>query len=96
MLDKIQSNLPAGYTQPVNRTGSQTPAPHASSRPLGGPAAEVSLSSEAVTLQKALKAAQEGPDIRADIVQAIQDQLKAGTYRVDANSLADKLMPFMK
>lgn len=96
MLDKIQPNLPAGYTQQVNRTGGAAPVPEQSSRSLGGPAAEVNLSSEAVALQKAVKAAQETPDIRADIVQAIQDQLKAGTYRVDANTLADKLMPFMK
>ncbi len=94
MIDKIQPNLPSGYVNNINATAGA--AYTESNRTQSTPSAEVSLSDDALALQRILQAAKDAPDVRADIVQEIKGQIEAGNYKVDVNSLADKLLPFMK
>ena len=54
-----------------------------------------SLSSAAQELLKARRAAQDAPEVRADLVAELRRQVQSGTYQVDANSLARKLMPLL-
>ena len=65
-------------------------------RNLENASAEVRLSSDAVMLQKSVQAVRQAPDDREDVVNAIKQQLEAGTYQVDVKSLANTLLPFMK
>ena len=50
-----------------------------------------SLSAEAQEILRARRAAQEAPDVRADRVAALRQQIQDGTYQVDAQSLARRL-----
>lgn len=101
MIDKTQgaSNVPASYTNNVNRTESRRVEPADAARParqIDGEATEVSLSSDALALQRALKAVQEAPDVRDDLVQAIRAKLEDGAYQVDADALAERLLSRLK
>ncbi|GAB4428683.1 MAG: hypothetical protein Kow0031_08980 [Anaerolineae bacterium] len=101
MIDKIQPNqpnqpnLPSGYVNPVNNSKAVAAYSETGSK-FTSQSAEVSLSDDALALQRIMQAAQETPDVRADIVQQLRSEIEAGTYKVDVNSLADKLLPFMK
>jgi len=53
---------------------------------------QVILSPEAASLQAALKASKGGEDVREAKVQAIQQQIKNGTYRIDSRQVAAKII----
>ena len=93
MINKIQPNQPTGYTNGVHRVEGklevvQTKAHDAT--------AEVSLSNDALALQRATKAVKEAPDVRVDVVESIRTQLEAGTYQVNTERLAEKLLPLLQ
>jgi flagellar biosynthesis anti-sigma factor FlgM len=107
MIDKIQpnqpnqpnqanqANLPTGYVN--NATSNKAAAAYANTNSkFTSQSAEVSFSDDALAMQRIMQAAQETPDVRADIVQQLKGDIEAGNYKVDVNSLADKLLPFMK
>ncbi|MCB0155427.1 MAG: flagellar biosynthesis anti-sigma factor FlgM [Anaerolineae bacterium] len=96
MIDKISSNGPVSYSNGVNPVERSGATPDQNSRQIDQRAAEVTLSAEALALSRTVQAAKEGPEVRTDKVEAIKNQVAAGTYRVDANALADKLLPFLK
>ena len=50
-----------------------------------------SLSAEAQELLRARRATQEAPDVRADLVASLRQQIQDGTYRVDEQALAQRL-----
>jgi negative regulator of flagellin synthesis FlgM len=52
---------------------------------------QASLSAEAQELLQARRAVQESPDVRADRVAALRQQIQDGTYRVDEQALARRL-----
>lgn len=55
---------------------------------------EVSISD---TAKELLKAQQGGLDpVRAQRIEDLKSQVSAGTYRVDADKVAEKLVPFFK
>lgn len=96
MIDKIQPGVPAGYTNSINPSEGKAGLPAGATPPVDNSSAEVSLSEDAKSLQRIMKAVQDAPEVRTDVVQAIQQQIEAGTYNVDTESLADKLLPFLK
>ncbi len=55
---------------------------------------EVSISTEAMELLKAQGTAQD--PARAERIEELKSQVSSGTYQVDANKLADKLLPYFK
>lgn len=96
MIDKIQPGVPAGYTNSVNPAEDKAAIPVGATPNIDESSAEVSLSEDAKSLQRVMKAVQDAPEVRTDVVQAIQEQIEAGTYNVDTESLADKLLPFLR
>lgn len=53
---------------------------------------EVHISEAGKDFQIAKRALQEVPDVRQDKIAAIKSSMEAGTYKVDSDSLADKLL----
>lgn len=49
------------------------------------------ISSAGKDIQSAKVAVAQAPDIRADLVSSIKEEINDGTYSVDAGSFADKL-----
>ena len=56
---------------------------------------EASLSAEARDLLKARRAAQEASDVRADLVAELQRQVRNGTYPLDEEALARRLVQLL-
>jgi flagellar biosynthesis anti-sigma factor FlgM len=96
MIDKIQPKLPASYTNDVTRAGGRPGVAPEKGREIGGASAEVSLSGDALALQQILHAAKDAPDVRDDVVRTMRDKLAAGTYTVNAEALAERLLPLVK
>lgn len=94
MVEKISGGMSAGYARETqfNREAAEIAQNklHAST-----PAAEVELSEEAQTLQKAMQAAQDAPDVRDDVVQGIKSQLDAGNYQVNHKQLAERIISLL-
>jgi len=96
MINKIQPNQPPGHTNHVNQVlGSQGEQPEKIQQ-TGKSAVELNLSSAALALAQIMEAVREEPDVRYDVVQQIKSQIEAGNYRIDVETLAEKLLPFMK
>lgn len=55
---------------------------------------EVRISPEAKELLGASNKAERGQDV--DKVQRLRNEVAAGTYHVDANKIADKLLPYLE
>lgn len=96
---KIQPNDPKTTTTGMNRVGSpaagtpQTPrADVAASAQAGQPAVRVELSGRARELHAAMTAANGAPDVRADKVAEVKAKVDAGTYSVDANVVARRML----
>lgn len=53
---------------------------------------EVHISEAGKDFQIAKKALQEVPDVRQEKIAMIKSSMEAGTYKVDSDSLADKLL----
>jgi negative regulator of flagellin synthesis FlgM len=52
----------------------------------------VNLSTTAKDVQNLKNAISKLPDVREEKVQALRDQIEKGTYRVDADKVADKMV----
>lgn len=52
---------------------------------------QLSISSMGKDIQTAKAAMKNVPDVRADVVAPIKEQINNGSYEVDVNSFADKL-----
>src|SRR5579884_2805063 len=66
----------------------------ASSQGAGSPASgdEVSISSEGQTLQRAIQAALQAGDVRAERVAEIRAKMQAGQYLLDPQAIADRML----
>lgn len=53
---------------------------------------EVIFSKEALEIQNAYKAAKTAPDVRMEKVAAIKEQIKSGTYTIDAKAVSEKIL----
>ncbi|MEW5960291.1 MAG: flagellar biosynthesis anti-sigma factor FlgM [Chloroflexota bacterium] len=96
MIDKVQSNVSAGYTNSINQVESKPETLNEKNRQISSPSAEVSLSKDAIALQTTIQGIKDAPDIRADIVQEIKSRVEAGTYKINVEALAERLLPFLK
>ena len=56
------------------------------------PGATVEISENARWMRQASDLAKAGPDVRADKVASIKKAVQSGTYKVDAQQIADKLV----
>lgn len=57
---------------------------------------KVDISASSRSFAIAMKAVQEAPEIRTDRVKELQESIKNGTYKVDARTLADKILSEIK
>jgi negative regulator of flagellin synthesis FlgM len=97
---KIQPNDPQQTTATgLSRVGSSTPASPPATRPVASPsgsgsdpAVRVELSGRARELHAALVAANAAPDVRTEKVAAAKAKVDAGTYSVDANVVARRML----
>lgn len=96
MIDNIPSNSPISYTNSINSVDSQREVVKGEQSEINNASAEVTFSRDALSLQRLIQSVKESPDVRHDVVHAIQGQLEAGTYQVDAEALADKLLPLLQ
>ena len=105
MVDKIQSDGAANYSQNVSRVerhSDVTPnqiqgqGDGANHQRFASASTEVDLSSDARLLQQALSAAKDVPDVRGDVVHQIQSQLATNSYEIDFEGLADRLLPLFQ
>lgn len=53
---------------------------------------KLEISDQAKHFQIALKAAKDSPNIRKEKVETIKSQIEAGTYKVSAEAVAEKMM----
>ena len=56
------------------------------------PEEKVNLSTTAKDVQNLKNAISKLPDVREEKVQALKDQIEKGTYRVDADKVAEKMV----
>jgi negative regulator of flagellin synthesis FlgM len=59
---------------------------------LGGGAAKTSISAQAKEASKAFATAVAAPDVREDRVAELKKKIQAGTYKINADLIADKLV----
>ncbi len=81
--------LVSQYTVNQNKGGAE-----AGKQAAGGivPEETVSLSSAARDFQKIEKAIDELPDVRGEKVQELREQIQAGTYEIDGERVAEKMV----
>jgi negative regulator of flagellin synthesis FlgM len=96
MINGIQPKLPVGYTKDVSSIEGKPDVSRVKGQEINTTSAQVSLSEDAAVLQRVLEAVKDMPDVRDDLVQAIRAQLEAGTYEVDAEALAERLLPLIE
>ena len=81
----------AGQAQPVNMDGaSAAPVQEAGQ---AAPAEKLALSSKAAQVQAAHEALAAAAEVRQEMVEKLKSDVAAGTYRVDAEKVAEKLLP---
>jgi negative regulator of flagellin synthesis FlgM len=66
--------------------------PQNASAPAGQPAARAELSARSRELHQALEAANAAPDVRADKVADAKARIAQGTYKVDAEHVAQRIL----
>ncbi len=69
----------------AQQTGSAAPAPQGD---------EVTLSAEGLELQRLIRAAQRVEDVRGEQVEAIRTKLRTGSYLLDPQMIANKMLGF--
>ena len=95
VIDKIQPRLHTSHTGDSLHVEGRSPASADKGRRVDDTSAEVHLSQAALDLQRAVQAAQDAPDIREDVVDRIRTQIETGTYEIDAQALARRLIQLL-
>lgn len=95
MINKIQPGSSTGYTNEVNRLEGKGEVTRPKAYQMDNTSAQVSLSGDAQALQRIFQAVKDTPDIRTDVVEAVRSKLEAGTYQVNVETLADRLLPLL-
>jgi len=75
----------------VKKTRETSPTEPTQSGPASG-ADRVELSSNSVDVQKMHEILQQTPDVRADRVRALKQQIEKGEYTVDSHKVADQML----
>lgn len=80
-------------TQPSSRQrSSRVAGSYRSSQTTTAPASTVEVSDRAQEVRRVTKLVNELPDVRADRVQALKQQIEAGTYNVSGEQIADLIV----
>lgn len=83
------------YVQGAENTTSPDNAKTAQmAEPKKAPEDKVSLSANAKDLQVAKEAMALSPDVRTDKVYEVQSAIQSGSYKIDAQQVADKIIGF--
>jgi len=69
-----------------------TPLREAAAAPASAGADQLELSSRAEEIRTARAALAQTPEVRADKVAELKAQIEAGTYRVDADKVAERIL----
>lgn len=86
-----QVGLPTASAHPVTSGAAADPTAR-QTRVSERPAATVELSDRARELHAALRAVQDAPDVRADVVADVRRRLTNGAYRLDAEATARDIL----
>lgn len=90
---KINDTQRINAVNPYQRTAE---AKAATGEKKAGRKDEATFSPEAMEMLKANATQASANTERAQKIQSLKEQVAAGTYKVDAGALADKLLPFLK
>ena len=85
---QVVQGAEAGQGPAASRRAARTDAADGSTRR----ADRVTVSRQAQELYRAMQAVGQQEDVRADRVDALRAQIAAGTYRVDAQGIAERLV----
>ncbi len=96
---KVNTNAPPSTNTTVDKAGGAQ-APHSApktgepkpSAAAIGSSSHVEISDKARLMQKAAEAVRQAPEVRSDRVAALKKSISEGTYRVDSEAVADKLV----
>lgn len=80
------------YSQKIQAAGQEDKAAAQSTEKGKSKVDEVTISEQALEMQKLLRQVQEGAEVRPEKVAEIQKQLQEGTYNVSSMDLADKIL----
>ncbi len=84
---------PAAAERPLPALGSARKAEaQPAAPPASQPAATVQFSSRALELHAAMEAARSAPDVREDKVADARQKIANGTYKVDADQIARRML----
>lgn len=92
---KIDGNRPAhdtSATESARRSSADTAVREGGVQAPGSAADRVELSSDAALRAAALKAANDAPEIRTELVDRMRDKLNDGTLGADSFKLADAII----
>lgn len=93
-----ETNMNYGRQAYVQGAESTSPADNSTAKmqeaPKEAPKDKVSLSASVRDLQVAQDAMALAPEVRTDRVQEVQSAVQSGSYRVDAQQVADKIIGF--
>jgi flagellar biosynthesis anti-sigma factor FlgM len=92
-IDSNRPNLDHAALQRLERAAAEASKQAASGKPAAGDTVEVSA--DAALANDAVKAVNESPDIRTDLVERMRALLAAGELGNDAGALADSLIDSM-
>src|SRR5687767_10878145 len=82
----------AGQTSPIQRRLAEAAHNRASRAKTEDPSAEVEISPAARDLMRASQIARSTPEVRAERVATLRAQVEAGTYRVNSQELARRIL----
>ncbi len=96
MIDNIQPRPPASCRGETSLVEGRSAPSTKEGRPSDEASAEIQLSQEARELQRALQAVRDAPEVREDLVNELRGQIESGTYHVDVEALAGRLMQVLE
>lgn len=86
---KVDKSKEAGRAADVQKA---KVAPNSEGAKTHSAGAQVDISEQAQLMRKAAEAVHAAPDVRQDRVAQLKERIRAGTYKVDSQSVADKLV----
>lgn len=80
------------YVREADKIPEKKPASGKADAVVAAPKDKVSLSGSSRDINLAIEAAEAAPDERAEMVKRLKDEVASGSYRVDADEIAGKLV----
>jgi len=89
---KLTNIFPQIKTEKVQVKRPESPAPSGAGASGSVQSDRVELSSGSLEVQKVRDILEQTPEVRADKVKTLKEQIARGEYRVDAHGLADRML----